>query len=117
MTRLFAGTPWDRPPTCERCGKLESECACPPPAAESKRLPPENQTARLGLEKRARGKIVTVIESLDPDGNDLPALAARLKASCGTGGTIKEGRIELQGDHLQEVDAALMAIGYKTRRK
>ena len=117
MTRLFARTPWDRPPTCERCGKLESECACPPPAAESKRLPPENQTARLGLEKRARGKIVTVIGSLDPDGNDLPALAARLKASCGAGGTIKEGRIELQGDHLQEVDAALLAIGYKTRRK
>jgi len=73
--------------------------------------------ARLGLEKRARSKIVTVIESLDPDGNDLPALAARLKALCGTGGTIKEGRIELQGDHLQEVDAALLAIGYKTRRK
>ncbi len=117
MTRLFAGTPWDRPPTCERCGKLGSECACPPLAAESKRLPPENQTARLGLEKRARGKIVTVIGSLDPDGNDLPALAARLKASCGTGGTIKEGRIELQGEHLQEVDAALLAMGYKTRHK
>ena len=117
MTRLFAGTPWDRPPTCERCGKLESACACSPPAAESKRLPPESQTARLGLEKRARGKIVTVIGSLDLDGNDLPALAARLKASCGTGGTIKEGRIELQGDHLQAVDAALVALGYKTRRK
>jgi translation initiation factor 1 len=117
VTRLFTGTPWDRPPTCERCGKLESACACPPPAAESKRLPPESQTARLGLEKRARGKIVTVIGNLDPDGNDLPALAARLKATCGTGGTIKEGRIELQGDHIQAVDAALLALGYKTRRK
>ncbi len=117
MTRLFAGTPWDRPPTCDRCGKLESECACPPPAAESRRLPPASQTARLGLEKRARGKIVTVIGYLDPDGNDLPALAARLKATCGTGGTIKEGRIELQGDHIQAVDAALLALGYKTRRK
>lgn len=116
MTRIFAGTPWDRPPTCERCGELESECACPPPAAEP-RQPPEGQTARLGLEKRARGKIVTVIASLDPDGNDLPALGARLKASCGTGGTIKEGRIELQGDHIQAVEAALLAIGYKTRRK
>jgi len=116
VTRLFAGTPWDRPATCDRCGKLESECACPPPA-ESKRIPPENQTARLSIEKRARGKIVTVIGSLDPEGNDLPALATRLKASCGAGGTIKEGRIELQGDHLQAVDAALLALGYKTRRK
>jgi len=117
VTRLFAGTPWDRPPTCHRCGKPESECACPPPAAETRLLPPASQTARLGLEKRARGKIVTVIGALDPGGNDLPALAARLKASCGTGGTIKEGRIELQGDHLQAVDAALQALGYKTKRK
>ena len=117
MTRLFAGTPWDRPPTCDRCGKLESECACPPAKVEPRRLPPESQTARLCLEKRARGKIVTVIGALDPGGNDLPALAARLKASCGTGGTIKEGRIELQGDHLQAVEAALVAIGYKTRQE
>ncbi len=117
MTRLFAGTPWDRPPACDRCGKPAAKCACPPPAAGSQRIPPENQTARLGVEKRAKGKIVTVIGSLDPDGTDLPALAARLKASCGTGGTIKEGRIELQGDHLQAVDAALLALGYKTRRK
>jgi translation initiation factor 1 len=117
VSRLFAGTAWDRPPTCERCGKLESACACPPPAAEPRRLPPESQTARLGLEKRARGKVVTVIGALDPEGNDLPALAARLKASCGTGGTLKDGRIELQGDQIQAVEAALQAMGYKTRRK
>jgi translation initiation factor 1 len=117
VTRLFAGTPWDRPPTCDRCGKLESECVCSPPAVEARRLSPAGQTATLGLEKRPRGKIVTVIGSLDSDGDNLPALAARLKASCGTGGTIKEGRIELQGDHLQAVDAALLALGYKTRRK
>ncbi len=117
MTRLFAGTPWDRPPTCERCGKPESECACPPPAVEPKRLPPGSQTASLGLEKRAKGKLVTVIGSLDPDGNDLPALATRLKAACGTGGTIKEGRIELQGDQVKTAEAALTALGYKTRRE
>jgi translation initiation factor 1 len=117
VTRLFAGTPWDRPPTCERCGKLESECACPPPVIEPKRLPPEKQTARLAIEKRPKGKVVTVIASLDPEGNDLAALAAKLKSACGTGGTLKEGRIELQGDHIQAVDAALQAMGYKTRRK
>ncbi len=117
MTRLFAGTPWDRPPSCERCGKLESECQCPPPATEPTRIAPELQTARLSLEKRPRGKMVTVIGALDPEGNDLQTLAARLKAACGTGGTVKEGRIELQGDHLKAVEAALQVIGYKTRRK
>jgi translation initiation factor 1 len=117
LGRLFAGTPWDRPPTCERCGKLESECACPPPVAEPVRLAPEAQTARLRREKRAQGKLVTVVAGLDPGGNDLPGLAARLMALCGAGGTVKDGRIELQGDHLGTVESALRGLGYKTRRQ
>jgi translation initiation factor 1 len=117
VTRLFEGTPWDRPPTCERCGKLESECACPPPIVEPKWLAPETQTARLGVEKRPKGKVVTVIGSLDPEGNDLPALAASLRSACGTGGTLKDGRIELQGDHLQAAERVLGGMGYKTKRK
>ena len=82
-----------------------------------RRLPPETQTARLVVEKRPKGKVVTVVGELDPEGNDLPALAARLKTACGTGGTVKDGRIELQGDHAQAVDQALQAMGYKTRRR
>jgi translation initiation factor 1 len=116
MGRLFAGTPWDRPPTCDRCGKPESECSCPPPVVEPKRLPPETQTARLRVEKRPKGKHVTTVSGLDPDGNDLAELAARLKAKCGTGGTLKDGVIELQGDHLAAAESALKAIGYRTRR-
>lgn len=116
MTRLFAGTPWDRPPTCERCGKVEAECRCPPTVAEPVRMAPEAQTARLRLEKRARGKVVTVVSNLDPSGNDLDALSARLKTMCGTGGTVKDGRIELQGDHLDNVEEILKAVGYKARR-
>jgi translation initiation factor 1 len=114
--RLFAGTPWDRPPSCERCGKLEAECECPPEVAEPARLAPESQTARLRLEKRVKGKLVTVVSQLDPSGNDLESLAARLKAKCGTGGTVKDGAIELQGDHLAAVESALKAIGYATKR-
>jgi len=117
MQRLFAGTPWDRPPTCERCGRLESECACPPAAEEPVRLDPATQTARLRREKRAKGKVVTVVAGLDPAGNDLPELASRLKTRCGVGGTVKDGLIELQGDHLDSAEAALRAFGYKTARK
>lgn len=117
MTRLFAGTPWDRPPACERCGRPEAECTCPPPApAERKRLDPASQTARLRTEKRGKGKVVTVVADLDPEGNDLPELAGRLKERCGTGGTVKDGRIELQGDRVEAADAALRALGYRTRR-
>jgi translation initiation factor 1 len=116
MQRLFAGTPWDRPPTCERCGRAEGECTCPPAVEPPKRLDPGRQTARLRVEKRAKGKHVTVVAGLDPEGNDLPALATALKARCGAGGTVKDATIELQGKHLDAAESALQELGYKTRR-
>jgi translation initiation factor 1 len=120
MGRLFARTPWDRPPTCERCGKLEPECTCPPPGAaavaEPVRIDPGSQTARLRLEKRSRGKLVTLVTNLDPAGNDLAALAAQLKSKCGTGGTVKDAAIELQGDQVATAEQVLQGLGYKTRR-
>ena len=116
MGRLFAGTPWDRPILCERCGQVESDCSCPPIVPAPTRVAPELQSARLRLEKRPKGKVVTVVRGLDPEANDLADLATRLKGRCGTGGTVKEGTIELQGDHLVAAEAALASIGYKTRR-
>ena len=116
MGRLFAGTPWDRPACCERCGKPEGDCGCAPEVVKPKRIPPESQTARLRLETRPKGKHVTTVSDLDPEGNDLAELAARLKAQCGTGGTLKNGVIELQGSHLAAAEKALGSIGYKTRR-
>ena len=116
MGRLFAGTPFDRPPTCERCGQLEAACACPPVVAAPVRTPPGEQTARLKVEKRVKGKVVTVVAGLDPAGNDLPDLAALLKGRCGAGGTVKDGAVELQGDHLANAERALQALGYRTRR-
>jgi len=116
LSRLFAGTPWDRPPTCDRCGRLEAECQCPPPVAEVVRLDPAKQTARLRVEKRPKGKVVTVVSGLSAEGNDLDALAATLKTKCGAGGTVKDGAIELQGDHVAKAESALAAIGYTVKR-
>ena len=62
MTRLFAGTPFDRPPKCERCGRLQQDCACPPP--EPQRTPPEQQRVKLAIEKRKKGKVVTALRGL-----------------------------------------------------
>jgi len=117
LTRLFAGTPWDRPPACEGCGRLEAECTCPPKVDEPVRIPPEKQTARLAVEKRPKGKVVTVVSGLDPDGNDLADLATRLKTACGTGGTLKDGQVELQGDHRDAAERALQKLGYKTKKR
>lgn len=117
MGRLFAGTKWDRPPTCERCGALESECACPPlPAPSTPPVDPSTLTAALRVEKRPKGKVATVVRGLDVPGHDLAELAARLKAVCGTGGTQKDGVVEIQGDHLGRVEAELRGMGYKVRR-
>ena len=114
--RMFEGTPWDRPPTCERCGKLASECVCPPEPKSRQLVPPEKQTARLTVEKRKKGKLVTVIRGLSADANDLPALLVRLKNSCGAGGTIDGDSLEIQGDHLDRLRTLLGDIGFKLGR-
>jgi translation initiation factor 1 len=113
MTRLFAGTPWDRPPTCERCGKPVAECACPPAAPQKTLVPPSKQTVRLAVEKRKKGKIVTVIRGFDAESNDLPALLSQLKTACGAGGTLEGSTLEIQGDHLVRLRELLSAIGYR----
>lgn len=115
MTRLFAGTEWDRPPTCERCGALEAECRCPPVAAAKPLLPPEKQTATLAVERRAKGKQVTVIRGLKAEHNDLPALLTKLKSTCGAGGTLDGDTIELQGEHRERLRTVLGQMGYRVK--
>lgn len=109
--RLFEGTPWDRPPRCERCGQLEADCACPPPELE--RIPPGEQTAKLAVEKRAKGKLATVVRGLDE--GDLAELLTRLKDALGAGGTVKEGAIEIQGRHLERTGELLRQFGYRVK--
>lgn len=126
MTRLFAGTPFDIPPLCEDCGKLESECICTPAEkdeAEAKRqraadrLSPGKQTARISVQKRKGGRKATVIEGLTAKANDLPELLAKLQAACGSGGTVKpkEDLIEIQGNHADQVRITLGDLGFKTK--
>jgi translation initiation factor 1 len=113
---LFAGTKWDRPPHCDRCGEPETICRCPPlPTPASPRIPPQQQTARLAIENRKRGKSVTVVKGLSPAGNDLADLLTQLKTACGAGGTIKDDSLEIQGEHLDRVRTLLSTIGYKTK--
>lgn len=111
--RLFEGTKWDRPPCCEQCGELEEDCTCPPPPKVL--TPPEKQTARLAVEKRKKGKVVTVVGGLPEDENDLPALLSQLKAACGAGGTVKDDVLEIQGKHLERVRGWLVNAGYRVR--
>lgn len=115
MTRLFAGTAFDREPHCERCDQPESACQCPPLPAASTYLPPDKQTARLATEKRQKGKLVTLIRGLKGTESDLPQLLSALKQTCGTGGTLEEDVLVLQGDQLDRARAALTQRGYRVK--
>lgn len=111
MTRLFAGTPWDQPPKCARCGELTSACKCPPNLKSL--LPPEKQTAKVGVEKRKKGKLVTVVRGLSPTESDFAALLTKLQTTCGAGGSIQGDTLEVQGDHATRVREQLQALGYR----
>ena len=67
------------------------------------------------MEKRKKGKLVTAVRGLNAEGNDLPELLTLLKSTCGAGGTLKDGVLEIQGDQLDRVREALSEIGYRIR--
>ena len=79
------------------------------------RIPPNEQTARLSVEKRKKGKVVTVVRGLSSDGNELPELLTQLKSTCGAGGTLKEGTLEIQGNHLDRLRNVMGEIGYRVK--
>jgi predicted translation initiation factor SUI1 len=74
-------------------------------------------TAKVGRETAGRrGKGVTTVFDLPMDESRLRELAATLKQRCGTGGTVKDGRIEIQGDQRERIVAELEKLGYKVKR-
>jgi translation initiation factor 1 len=116
-----AAMPVDKHPTVystesdfsKRCPRCHSDpCRCPKP----KSLPPQQQTAAIRRETKGRGgKTVTVIYGLQLSPEDAKELARQLKQTCGTGGTVKEDSIEIQGDHREKIAARLQQLGYKTK--
>ena len=80
----------------------------PPPAGAG--------NIRLRLDRRASGRLVTVITGLPGKAAEVLALAKALKAAAGAGGTVKDGSLELQGDHRTLVEQALTARGLKSKR-
>ncbi|MBN1640870.1 MAG: stress response translation initiation inhibitor YciH [Anaerolineae bacterium] len=95
---------------CPKCGRYP--CRCPKPVS----VPPQQQTARIQCERKGRkGKTVTVVNALQLSPDDLDALGRSLRKLCGGGGTVKEGAIEVQGDHRERIAAELQRLGYKVK--
>lgn len=81
-----------------------------------KSLPPQQQTIYLHRESAGRGgRAVTLVKNLALSVEDTKSLAKRLKQECGTGGTVKDGVIEIQGEHREKIANLLIKLGYKVK--
>lgn len=79
-------------------------------------LPPAQQNIRIQASRKGRkGKTVTVISGFQSNPETLAALVKQLKSQCGTGGTLKDNEIEIQGDHTQKLVQILTQLGYKAK--
>jgi translation initiation factor 1 len=79
-------------------------------------LPPNQQVIYLHRDSKGRGgKAVTLIKKLVLSDEDMKELAKKLKQVCGSGGTIKDGEIEIQGEHRERIAEALQKMGYKVK--
>lgn len=100
--------------TCPACRQALTACSC---ATEARQAVLGDGRVRVSREKAGRGgKTVTVVRGLALNADDLAALGRRLRSACGTGGTVRDGTLELQGDHAERVTAWLQAEGFDAKR-
>lgn len=104
---------------CRDCNQPMAQCQC---AANKKALAAAGAASADGIVRVQRetkgrgGKSVTLVRGLAVESEALAALAKQLKAACGSGGTVKDGVIEVQGDHVVALIAALQKRGYQVKR-
>ena len=84
---------------------------------EQETAPANQQTLYVSLERLKGGKVATIVEKFVGSESDLEALGKQLKSKCGTGGTVKDGIILIQGEQRDKVIGFLTAMGYKTKKK
>ena len=98
---------------CPGCRRPVADCVC----RKADGRPARAKTVRVSREVAGRkGKGVSVITGLPLAGADLESLAGDLKRRCGSGGTVRDGRIEIQGDHRDVLVAELARRGYTVKR-
>ena len=98
---------------CPRCGKPTIRCACRKTAPQ----PGGDGIVRVQRQRKGRrGKGVTLVTGVPLDAFELAALAKELKRRCGSGGTVKDGVIEIQGDHRNLLVEMLSGRGWVVKR-
>jgi translation initiation factor 1 len=98
---------------CTGCGEASAECRC----KKIRQQPAGNGIVRVRRETKGRGgKTVTVVTGIDGDELAVKNIAGELKKRCGTGGTVKDGNIEIQGDFCDLILAELTKKGLKVKK-
>ncbi len=90
---------------CNKCGLSKNLCVCQDIAKESQKI-------TVKCESRRFGKKYTIIEGIDENEVDMSDLAKKLKTRFACGGTVKDGAIELQGNHLRKAKGELKKLGF-----
>ena len=99
---------------CPTCRNPKAQCSC---SATANATPKTTGPVRVMRETKGRGgKSVTLVKGLALDPAALAALGKQLRAACGSGGTVKDGVIEVQGDHCEQVIETLQKHGHSARR-
>lgn len=99
---------------CPACGRPAASCACRKKGAAA---PAGSGVVRVGRETKGRkGKGVTVVTGVPLGADALAALGSELKRLCGSGGTVRDGVIEVQGDHRDLLVAELSKRGWTVKR-
>lgn len=98
--------------TCPGCGKANTACAC-----SDESLPQGDGIVRVSRESKGRGgKVVTLVTGIPLVGAELKTLAKELKKKCGVGGALKDGVVEIQGEHRDLLVAELTRRGYRVKK-
>ena len=98
---------------CPLCQRPVSECTCRKKKSRSQTNIKSDGIIRIQREVKGRkGKTVTTVSGFQLDDNELKLLAAQLKRKCGTGGSVKDGIIIIQGDHRDALLSELRKQGY-----
>jgi translation initiation factor 1 len=98
---------------CPACRQPLAQCICKAQAT----VPAGDGVVRVSRETKGRGgKAVTLVKGVARDAAGLAELGKQLKGACGSGGTVKDGVIEVQGDHCERIVELLKAQGYGVKR-
>jgi translation initiation factor 1 len=113
-TRIVYSTATDG--KCPVCGWPQRSCVCSSGKRPAADAVPDRVVAKLRMEKKGRGgKTVTVVYDLPRNDAFLKALGQKLKRECGTGGTVTEDGVELQGELRDKVRGILQRLGYTVK--